>query len=197
MKRAVTLVAIVISGIGVKAQVSGGLAGGVSTGSVEISHLDQAFTGVIEGKNIRGWEAGLYLKAKAGPVFVKPMALYNFRKGDVTYTPSGSETSTTGSFTMHKVAVPLLLGFHLLGPLVVEGGPVFNYLVAVTEDYGTSTVNLGNSALGYRVGVGADFDRLLLSLHYQGTANYKANSNQASFREPYQVTFGLGIRLGE
>jgi hypothetical protein len=195
----VMLLGAVLLSAGVRAQVTGGLTAGVSVGAVRINNIDAAFTDVIEGKNLVGFEGGLFMKMKAGPVFLRPMALYNFRKGDVHYTVNGSDGSeSTSTFSMHKISVPVLLGFHLAGPLTIEGGPVFNYLAGITEQYGDRTVLVGNSGLGYRVGLGADFEKVLFHLSYSGSAVYRGGSTgRASFKEPYQLTFGIGLALGD
>src|ERR1051326_4009085 len=198
IKRALMLAALLWGGTSLRAQVTGGLAAGVSYGSIRITDPGSAFNNAIEGKGIRGFEAGFFLKAKAGPVYVKPMALYNFRTGSVTYTTAnGAEgsSSSTANFSLHKIAVPVMLGFHIIGPLVIEGGPTFNYIASITEHYGDQTVALGNSGLGYRVGAGLDFDNVLIHLSYDGAASYREGSNKATFHEPYQLTLGLGIRL--
>src|ERR1051325_11246293 len=107
----------------------GGIVLGVTSGDVKI---DRSFTNVMSGKNIMGAEAGFFLKAKLGPVFVKPELLYEFRTGtvqtpsDQTYSFENPEQSVT--FNMHNLEVPVLFGLHLLGPLYAEGGPMYNYV---------------------------------------------------------------------
>jgi hypothetical protein len=172
---------------------SGGLLGGVSMGAVEVDDLDEAFSGAIEGDNIYGFEAGIYAKLLINPFYVRPALLYNYRNGEVTYREtSGSQTTR---FSQHKLEVPVLLGLHIIGPLNVEAGPVYNYVLAVTEDYNTNEVDVGRNGFGYRVGVIGEFGGLLLGLSYQGAA-YSSGSGNATLHEPYKIILGVGIRLG-
>jgi len=175
-------------------QFSGGFLGGVSLGAVEVNDLDDAFAEGIEGNNIYGFEAGVYAKLLINPFYIRPALLYDYRNGEVTYREQTSGSQTT-RFSQHKLEVPVLLGLHIIGPLNVEAGPVYNYVMAVTEDYNTNQVDIGRNGLGYRVGVIGEFGGLLLGLSYQGAA-YSSGSNNATLSEPYKIILGVGIRLG-
>jgi hypothetical protein len=172
--------------------ITGGIIAGVGTGSVKISDIDSGAVDVIQGKNIMGYTLGVYGKAAFGPFYVRPELAYSFRSGDVKQNTSNSR------FRMHKFEVPVLLGFRFLGPLAIEAGPVYNYLLSVTERYQESDVDLAKNGLGYRVGAGLQFDRVFFNLAYQGMT-YKAgeNSGKTTFKEPYKLTFNIGVRLGE
>jgi hypothetical protein len=173
---------------------SGGLLGGVSFGAVELDDLGSAFDGAAEGDNIYGFEAGLYAKLLINPFYVRPALLYNYRNGQITYREQTSGSRTT-TFSQHKLEVPVLLGLHIVGPLNIEAGPVYNYVLSVTDRYNTTDVDLGRNGLGYRVGVVGEFGGLLLGLSYQGAA-YTSGSNNATLHEPYKIILGVGIRLG-
>ncbi|MES2559387.1 MAG: outer membrane beta-barrel protein [Bacteroidota bacterium] len=173
--------------------VSGGLMGGLTMGAVEIKDLDEAFTNNIEG-DMYGFEAGLYMKFMLSPLYIKPMALYNFRSGSVEYNDASNNTRTD-DISLHKIEVPVLLGLNLVGPLNIEAGPVYNYLLSVTDEYNSQTVDVGRNGLGYRAGANLELGGLTLGLSYQG-AFYSSGSSNATFYEPYKVILGLGIRLG-
>lgn len=196
LKRIALLFTLLSMAFGLQAQFSikGGFGGGVVTGPVRIEDIDNRITEVINGKNLNGFEAGFLLKVQAGPIYIKPMAMYGFRYGNVTYTGSdGAEQAQ--NFTMHKLEVPLLLGVKFLGPFFVEGGPSYNYIFSATERYGIYNVQVTPSALGYRVGVGAELGPIVLSVNYGG-ATYINSGDRATFKEPYKLIFGLGIILG-
>ncbi len=173
---------------------SGGLAGGVSTGSVKISNVGNGFTDVIEGKNIYGFEAGIYAKLRLAPFYIRPQLMYDFRKGDVTYNDN-TNGSQTSNFTMHKIELPVFFGLHLIGPVAIEAAPVYNYIVSVTDRYDTYDVTVGKNGIGWRAGVNVDLGAVFLNATYQGVT-YSSSDNKATFKEPYKLTFGLGIRLG-
>lgn len=196
LKKIAFLLALLTAAFGLQAQfrIKGGFGGGVITGPVRIEHIDDRFTDVINGKNLNGFEAGFLLKAQAGPIYIKPMAMYGFRYGNVTYTgPDGADYAQ--NFTMHRIEFPVLLGINFLGPFFVEGGPSYNYIFSATERYDTYNVRVTPSTLGYRVGVGAELGPILLSVNYGG-ATYRFSGDRATFKEPYKLIFGLGIILG-
>ncbi|MGZ4066243.1 MAG: hypothetical protein ACXVPE_05985, partial [Bacteroidia bacterium] len=91
----------------------GGVVGGILTGPVEINNLGNRFTDVVNGNNITGFEAGVFLKPQLGFIYLKPEALYQFANGSVNYysTVEGSGQQTT-TFTIHKVEFPVLLGIN-------------------------------------------------------------------------------------
>lgn len=173
---------------------SAGIIGGVSMGSVKVKNLDAAFEQAIEGERIYGYEAGGFVKLKIAPVYVRPMLLYAFRSGDVTYrtTADGNRTTT---FSTHKIEFPVMVGFNVIGPLNIEAGPVYHYLLSVTEHYSSADLSLGKNGLGYRVGAVAELGPLLLGLNYQG-ALY-GSGNNARMEEPYKIVASLGIRFGK
>jgi hypothetical protein len=172
---------------------SGGLIGGFTMGAVEISDLDEAFTDNIEG-NLYGIEAGVYAKLQVSPFYIKPIALYNFRRGTVDYSDASNQ-SQSSDVTLHKIEVPVLLGLHIVGPLNIEAGPVYNYLLSVSDNYNSQTVDVGRNGLGYRAGANLELGALMLGLSYQG-AFYSSGSGNGTFHEPYKIVLGIGLRLG-
>ncbi len=190
------IVAVFLSGIytsNAQTKFSGGIIGGLTMGAVEINDLGQAFSDNIEG-DMYGIEAGVYAKLLLNPFYIKPMALYNFRSGSVDYNDA-SNTSRSTDITLHKVEIPVLLGLHIVGPLNIEAGPVYNYIISVTDKYNSQTVDLGRNGFGYRVGANMEVASLTVGLSYQG-ASYSSGSGNATFYEPYKIVLGLGIRLG-
>jgi hypothetical protein len=173
---------------------SGGVVAGVSTGAVRIEDIPSGFAGTIQGTNINGFEGGLYAKLYLAPFYIKPMALYDFRSGTVTY--QSANVSQQNSFFVSRAQVPVLLGLHLLGPLSIEGGPVYNYIINSTNSFNEHNVQLQKDGLGYRVGLAAELGFLMLYASYGGSANMKKDMNSATFREPSKLVFGLGLKLG-
>jgi len=194
-----TVCALVLTALGLCAQAQfslrGGIAGGAVTGPVRLEDVGNSFTNVINGNNINGFEAGLLLKAEIGPVYLKPMAMYGFRYGSVTYTTSADYSQQTTNFTMNKVELPVLVGLHFLGPFYVEGGPSYNYIFNATNKYSGYDVQITQSAIGYRVGVGAELGPVTLGVSYGGVS-YTTSGTRATFKEPYKLIFGVGILFG-
>lgn len=173
------------------AQVSGGIVAGVSTGAVEINQIDRRITEVVNGNNITGIEGGLFLKVKAGPVYVKPMALYSYQSGEVNYRDQ------IMNYKSNKLGIPVMFGLKLIGPLGIEAGPVYNYVVSITDEFNsTDDVMLAKNGFGYRAGVVLDFGTLIINSAYEGMTYQTSNANQTGFKEPYKIIFGVALRLG-
>lgn len=195
MKKLALCISITLLAFAAKAQLKGGIVGGVITGPVKIENVGNRFVDVINGNNINGFEAGVFLKPELGFLYLRPEALYQFRNGTVTYTTTTENGQQTATFSLHKVEVPVLLGINLPGPFYVEAGPTFNYIVGITDRYNSNTVDVNQSAMGYRVGVGAEIGPLLLSANMGGTSAV-ISGNRATFSEPYKFIFGLGFIFG-
>lgn len=189
-------ITIAIAGTSSAQVFTGGITGGVSTGAVKIENTGNKFTDVIQGNGIYGYEAGLFAKVNLGPFYIKPMALYTFGTGNVS---SSSSPQSTTNFNLYKIETPLMLGLKIIGPLSIEGGPVYNYIIQSTTNFSDNEVSLANSGIGYRVGAAAELGRILLNLSYQGVT-YNAMGTDYSkvvFKEPYKLVFGVGIKLGK
>lgn len=201
MKRPVKNVLLILLGfapLSLMAQISTGLLFGVSTGAVKLENIDNQFSEVIKGKKIRGYEGGVFLKLKGGAFYVKPAVLYNFRKGDVNYRTVENEKDPleTAIFKQHKIQVPLNFGLNILGPLAIEGGPMYNYMFSVTDEFGGKEVKIGPTGLGYRIGASLEIGNAFLTLSYEG-ARFKTDSDKDPIlKEPYKLIFGIGITLG-
>lgn len=172
-----------------------GVQAGAVTGPVRIENIDNRFTEMIDGKSISGFEAGLLLKAQLGPVYVKPMVLYGFRTGNVTYTTTTDYNEQSTTFNINKLEVPVMVGLKFLGPVFVEAGPSYNYIFDVTDRYQDYTVQVTNSTIGYRVGAGAELGPVILSLSYGG-ATFNYSGDRATFREPHKFILGVGLVFG-
>lgn len=196
IKKTLLALGLMLFALGSQAQFSlrGGFGGGVVTGPVKIQNIGSRFTENINGNNLSGFEAGFFLKAQIGRLYVKPMAMYGFRYGNVTYVNNADATQQTANFALHKLEVPIMVGWRILGPFFVEAGPSYNYIFSVTEKYNNYSLQVNNTALGYRVGVGAELGPIILSVNYGG-ATYNSG-NRATLVEPYKLIFGLGIILG-
>lgn len=180
---------------------SGGIIGGISTGPVKITEIEQGFTDVMEGENMYGYEGGIFIKLQLYPLYIRPQLQYSAREGEIKYIqkPAGESLSIsrTSDFRMERFEAPVLLGLNIIGPfLSIEAGPVYNYIVTTTEIFNGNKVDLEKNGLGYRAGVSSELGPLLLNVSYQGLASI-IGTDKANYKEPYKIIFGLGLILGE
>jgi hypothetical protein len=196
-KTGLTLMLVMLSLVTAKSQkLTAGLYGAFSTGSVKITDIPSAAVNTIESKSVNGAELGLYAKLKISKLYIKPMSLLNYRTGTVQINSSDNLTSSD-RFSFSKFEVPLLVGWHLGGPFNVEAGPVYNYLLSFTDNLNGTELSLEKSGIGYRAGVTAEVSRLTISVSYQGLRTTSSSENISTFRNPYELLFGLGLRFGD
>ncbi|HXB41858.1 MAG TPA: outer membrane beta-barrel protein [Bacteroidia bacterium] len=192
------LLTVLAFAISVKAQIfSGGIVGGVSTSAVKIENVGNSFSGVLHGNNIYGFEAGAFAKLMLSPFYIKPMGLYNFSMGEIR-NDNGATSSQTNNYSTHRIEAPVLLGLKIIGPLSIEAGPVYNYIIQSASRFNDNDVTISQvSGIGYRAGIALEISRLLINLSYSGVTINSNGMNSASFKEPYKLVFGLGIKLGK
>jgi len=198
-KNALAAIMLILLVSTTKAQIfSGGIIGGVSTSAVKIEDIGDRFTDVINGNNIMGYEAGIFAKLKISPFYLKAMPLYSFNSGSVHYetTNNGVTINNTSDFKFQKFEIPILLGLKIIGPLNIEAGPVYNYILQSQDNFGNNTVSIQRNGLGYRAGVVLELWRLLLHVSYEGATYNSSTIDKATFKEPYKLIFGVGIKLG-
>lgn len=178
-------------------KITGGVMGGISTGSVKISEIPNSFTHVIEGNNIMGYEAGFYMKLNAGPFYGKPELLLNYRSGDVDVLGEMNGPAESVTFKMSRLEIPVMFGLELLGPVAIEAGPVYNKVLSVTENFNNERVRIKQGGVGYRIGSVAELGRVGIGVHYQGLKINSAESSESKFEMPGELIFGIGLRLGK
>jgi hypothetical protein len=176
--------------------ISGGIMGGISTGSVKITEIPNSAANTIEGKDIMGYEVGLFMKVNAGPFYAKPELLMNHRSGEVNIQSEAMPTESE-NFKMNRFQVPVMFGLEILGPVAIEAGPVYNKVINVTETFNDEKVSIKQGGLGYRAGAVVGLGRVALSVHYQGLKINSSGSSESDFAMPSELIFGLGISLGK
>jgi hypothetical protein len=197
MKTKLFLASMLFAALSVRSQsITGGIVGGVSTSAVKIEDTDKQVNTVLQGNDIQGFEAGTFLKLMLDPVYLKPMALYDFSSGKITSSNKEPNSNTTTNFEMHRLEIPVLIGVRTIKPFSIEGGPVYNYIVQSSTDNSDISISQ-NSGLGYRIGAVLEIKRLLLNASYSGFATKTKGLNSTTFKEPYKIILGLGVKLGK
>ncbi|AMR27655.1 hypothetical protein A0257_11485 [Hymenobacter psoromatis] len=117
------------------------------------------------------FHAGIFYQAHIiGPLSIQPEALYSLQGSQL----SGAFTSTNYTTRLNYIAVPILLKA-TFGPLYVEAGPQFGYLVSANEQ-GTVQVR------------GSSGNVLFGNVDQTATDNYK--------RGDFALCAGVGLNLG-
>ncbi len=173
----------------------GGIAAGVTTGSVNLSKINTAVLNTANGDNILGFNAGLFARLHLGPFYIKPMGLISYQSGqlDFNYKTGAVEHA---NFSAGKFEVPVLLGIHFFRVFNIEAGPVYNS-VFQTSSGGNTGLAVQPSGYGYRLGANLKLSRILLGFAYQGLYNNSSGSSTTTFQTPNELIFEIGFYLGK
>jgi len=194
MKTKLILAVLLAFSLNLKAQVARlGIMGGVSTEAVKITQVPNGVTNLIKGSGIVGGELGVFAKIKIIlPVYLKPEALLHYANGTVLVQyADGNNTDVTFSYL--KAEVPVIVGLQILGPVSIEGGPVYNYNIIASKNFNGQKVTVQPDGWGYRAGAGVQLGNVILfDMFLQGQGN-SATSTKAAFKVPYSIVADLGI----
>jgi len=177
-----------------KQKVTSGITAGISSGSVRISGIDNRFTGFINGENIFGVEAGLFLKIKMDPFYVRPAAEIQYKRGTVDMVNSEGTTYTKSDFKMTRLEVPLLFGVNVIGRVNAEVGPVYNHVIGVTDRFSIYTADVPHDGLGYRAGANAQLGCFTLGISYQSIKNISIT--RGTFESPDEWILSAAYTFG-
>jgi hypothetical protein len=117
------------------------------------------------------FHAGIFYELKLiGPLSIQPEALYSLQGSQL----KGNTTITDYKTQLNYIQVPILLKA-TLGPVYVEAGPQFGYLVSANEE-GTVQVRNTSGNVAFR------------DVNQSATDNYKRNE--------FALCAGVGLKLG-
>jgi hypothetical protein len=177
------------------AQIAGGIEGAITTSSVKITQIKDQLTEAVKGNDVRGFEAGVFLRAGCSHLYIKPKLLFDYQRGTLSYQVNEEKQDVT--FYAGRILVPVLIGYKILPFLGIEAGPVFNSLLFSKKDYIGNEIDLKKSGMGYRFGLNAEVSILNLTLSYQGIKNSGDPLSSASYETPDQFILGLGLQFGK
>lgn len=150
-------------------QLSWGVKGGLnfnSNGDITYK-IEDIFQGGIESTNGLGFHAGIYFKAKATRLYIKPELVY-------THTESDYENST---FSMDKIDLPINVGFKIIGPISIYAGPSLQFIIGTKlEDNSLNSIE-NNTTVGGNAGIIAQLGKIGIDLRYERGFS----SNEADF----------------
>ncbi|AKQ45755.1 hypothetical protein TH63_09005 [Rufibacter radiotolerans] len=177
-----------------QAQVSLGIKGGMSSSNIDIKDPQGSFQKFKEGGDIKGYHAGIFVRANVLGFMLQPEVLLSKSGGEIKYddTQQGTIVEKLG-FT--HLDVPLLVGYKLAF-FRAYGGPVASVLL--DGDIGDDKIDqyLENSEWGYQVGGGIDISRFTADVRYESLKrSYNdANAGSADIKNN-QVIVSLGYKL--
>lgn len=176
--------AVALATMDAQAQVSLGAKATVGTGNLRIDH--QEFDNGISGENIAGFNTGLALNVDLNGWYFRPEALFLYRNGSVT-------ANTQTSVTFYRMQFPLMGGLRLIGPVYLEGGPVYSRLIHFKHGFDES-ISVRKNGFGYKIGPMINFGNVMLLANYEGLITSTGGGSR--FQEPYRLNAGLILFFG-
>lgn len=146
------------------AQVQFGFTGGVNYNSAgDYAELKTSGEDILAGAEGRtGYHAGVYLQIGKN-FYIRPEAVYTQIKSGYTWN-----TTNTSAITTTKIDVPVLVGKKIIGPVVLFGGPSFQYISSVSIDnIDFSQLNYDDFTIGAQFGIGLQFDSFGIDARYE------------------------------
>ena len=191
MKNILFVFAILLTSHLAFSQVNFGIKAGVNTFNVNDEVLSGDFNNftlaVREAQY--GFHAGIFLRAKLGPILVQPEVVFNSDNIDYTFD-QGQLGQTIINQTYRAIDLPVLTGFKL-GPVRILAGPVGHYqLESITElsdDIRTEAFT-DKISLGWQIGGGFDIKKITFDLRYE--------SNDSKLGESLNI-FGQSVQFAQ
>lgn len=155
-------------------QVNFGIKAGLNTINVndEIINLNVNDFSFAVDEAQYGFHAGIFLRAKLGPILLQPELVFNSDNVDYTFDQGALGQSIVNQ-KYRSVDLPVLVGIKL-GPIRLLGGPVAHYqfesIVDIREDIISEDIG-SNVALGLQVGGGFDIKKLTFDIRYEVNGN--------------------------
>jgi len=140
-----------------------------------------------------GYHFGFFGKL-GNKLYVRPELVYTATKSDYD----------AGGFDMKKLDAPILVGYKVLGPVSVFGGPSLQYILDTDFDSATIGDVENDFSIGLNFGIGVNFNKFGLDLRYErGFSNNEANiiANNTALNpdrldtRPEQLIFSLSFQL--
>ncbi len=181
------------SGFGLKAGLSynknGDLVGSIGDAAQNIAD---------GGEGKAGYHVGFWGKLDFPKIYLRPELIYTRTKS--TYDING----TSSDYDVSKLDLPVLLGYKIIGPLHIFGGPAFQYTLSNDLDNLNVSDVENDFTVGLHIGAGVNLGRLGLDVRYErGFSENEAafigdNITDISGRvdtRPSQVIFSLSVDL--
>ena len=170
MKNILFVFAILFSSQLAFSQVHFGVKGGVNTFSVNDEILSGDFDNfTLAVKEAQyGFHAGVFLRAKLGPILVQPEVVFNSDNIDYTFD-QGQLGQSIINQKYRALDLPVLAGIKL-GPIRILAGPVGHYqlesITELTDDIRTEAFT-DKISLGWQIGGGFDIKKITFDLRYE------------------------------
>ncbi len=146
----------------------------------------------IESDGKIGYNIGVMYQTKGTGFYLRP---------ELVYTATKSEYDSKGEFTMKKIDMPILLGYHIFKPVSIFAGPSLQYLL----DSDLKGFNLNDAendfTVGFQFGAAVELgEKLSIDLRYEkglsdNLIEISGLPGERIDSRPTQLILGLSLKL--
>ena len=193
MKKLSVIILVFLLTLPAISQIKWGIKAGVETTTVPTYDFATGTNNIEAVKDSEfGWHAGLFVRAKLGPVFIQPEALFASTTFDYNVTTASSpETLMEQKFD--RLLIPILVGIKL-GPVRFDLGPAASIMIgspqALIDDPDFEDM-YKSSLWGYEAGIGIDLlKRLTFDIRYAGSLGEAFGDSVTLGSQTFQLDYG-------
>lgn len=140
-----------------------------------------------------GWHAGIFLRAKLGPVFIQPEALFASTTFGYNVTTVAAAPATLMEQKFNRLSIPILFGLKL-GPVRFDLGPAASIMIgspeALIDDPDFESM-YKSAVWGYQAGLGIDlFEKLTFDIRYAGSLGEQFGDAATIGTQTFQLDYG-------
>ncbi len=190
MKKLIVIITILTSSTFIFSQVNFGVKAGINTYDVHEELFESNFKDFsLTVKEAQyGFHAGVFLRAKLGPILLQPELVFNSDNVDYTFDQDGiGQTIVNQKYS--ALDMPVLAGLKI-GPLRVMGGPVGHYhlnsITNLESEIKTKTFS-DKLTLGWQIGGGFDLKKITIDVRYEANDSKIGNNLSIGGQE---IAFG-------
>jgi len=173
MKKLFAIVLVILFSVPAFSQIKFGIKAGAETTTVPTYDYGNGSATIQALKDASwGYHAGLFVRIKAGPVYVQPEAVFASTSFDYNVKTVASAPTTLMSQTFNRLSIPLLVGCKL-GPIRINAGPAASIMIgtptALISDPNFEDMYKG-AVWGFQAGLGIDLlKKLTFDVRYAGS----------------------------
>ncbi len=194
MKKLTVFIAIILLSIPAISQIKWGIKAGAETTTVPTYDFATGTNNIEAVADSEfGWHAGLFMRAKLGPVFIQPEALFASTTFSYNVKTSASAPATLLDQKFNRLSIPILVGIKL-GPVRFDLGPAASIMIgspeALIDDPDFESM-YKSAVWGYQAGLGIDLlDRLTFDIRYAGSLGEQFGDAATIGSQTFQLDYG-------
>jgi len=194
MKKLLVIIAVFLLTLPAMSQLKFGIKAGAESTTVPTYDFATGTNNIEAVANSEfGWHAGIFLRAKLGPVFIQPEAVFASTTFGYNVKTVASAPSVLLEQKFNRLSVPILFGLKF-GPVRFNLGPAASIMIgspaALIDDPDFESM-YKSAVWGYQAGLGVDlFEKLTFDIRYAGSLGEQFGDAATIGTQTFQLDYG-------